>query len=235
MQNHLVFDSKSESYFYSQCIERYALSKKNAPMNIVECGSGDGMPIIRAVKVVDYQGSIVSYEINEHAHRQALENIRKHQMMGSYQVFNQSFFDAKQFNSTECLISDPPFLPCLSNNMIDPYLRGGNNGNEFTKRLFEHCFDEMIILIPSYTDPIGTIEHARDQGYDIIDFMISPMELTFYSKDKEVYNRLKAMKQEEKSFFVNDYFLLAGVHFKKSQRKNSDKFKGLIKLLTANW
>lgn len=233
-KDHLVFDSKSESFFYSQCVERYVLSNPSAPKEVIECGSGDGLPIIRALQSTGYSGSVTSYEINEHAYKSACENIQQYQFKGRYEVLNQSFFDEASTTSKEFLISDPPFLPSLSDKMIDPLLRGGNNGNEFTLKLIDCDFEEMILLVPSYTDPIGTLTYAREKCYDALDYMVAPMKLTFYSKDTEVYRQLKTLEQQGKAFFNDDIFFLAGVHFKKSSNVNTTQYDILQRVLTTN-
>ena len=229
-----VFDSREESTFYGSCIRRFLFTKPKIDSQIVECGSGDALPIIDAIQGTDFNGMVTSYEINQSAADLATEHIAKSGLNDSYQVINENFLKVGLSSSYDVLISDPPFLPSLSDEIIDPYLRGGDNGNEFTLDLIKMGYQEMVLMIPSYTDPVKTLEVAREHGYDLLDFVIAPMKLTFYSKDPEVYSRLTYMRALDKAFFSDDYFLLAGVHFKKQNITDESKWEVLHRLITTD-
>lgn len=47
-------------------------------------------------------------------------------------------------------------------------------------------FDSAILLISSYANPVETLQHARQQGYQVTDFMISPMPFGYYSSEPKV-------------------------------------------------
>lgn len=47
-------------------------------------------------------------------------------------------------------------------------------------------FDSAILLISSYANPVYTLEHARKHGYQVTDFMISPMPFGYYSSEPKV-------------------------------------------------
>lgn len=47
-------------------------------------------------------------------------------------------------------------------------------------------FDSAILLISSYANPVETLQHARKQGYQVTDFMVSPMPFGYYSSEPKV-------------------------------------------------
>ena len=47
-------------------------------------------------------------------------------------------------------------------------------------------FDSAILLISSYANPVHTLEHARKHGYQVTDFMVSPMPFGYYSSEPKV-------------------------------------------------
>lgn len=47
-------------------------------------------------------------------------------------------------------------------------------------------FDNMVLLLSSYCDPVATIEHARRQGYRVTDFMVTPLPFGYYSSEPKV-------------------------------------------------
>ncbi len=47
-------------------------------------------------------------------------------------------------------------------------------------------FDSAILLISSYANPVGTLEHARKNGYQVTDFMLTPMPFGYYSSEPKV-------------------------------------------------
>lgn len=47
-------------------------------------------------------------------------------------------------------------------------------------------FDSAILLISSYANPVETLHHARQQGYQVTDFMVTPMPFGYYSSEPKV-------------------------------------------------
>lgn len=47
-------------------------------------------------------------------------------------------------------------------------------------------FDSAVLLISAYANPVETIEHAKQQGYQVTDFMVTPMPFGLYSSEPKV-------------------------------------------------
>ena len=43
-----------------------------------------------------------------------------------------------------------------------------------------------MLLVPAYSDPIKTMEHARAEGYGIVDYMETPLPFGVYSSEPKV-------------------------------------------------
>ncbi len=48
-------------------------------------------------------------------------------------------------------------------------------------------FDSAILLISSYANPVDTLQHARNHGYQVTDFMVTPMPFGYYSSEPKVF------------------------------------------------
>lgn len=47
-------------------------------------------------------------------------------------------------------------------------------------------FDSAILLISSYANPVETLQHATKHGYQVTDFMVTPMPFGYYSSEPKV-------------------------------------------------
>ena len=54
------------------------------------------------------------------------------------------------------------------------------------QELMTFGFDSAILLLSSYANPVETLEFARQNGYQVTDFMISPMPFGTYSSEPKV-------------------------------------------------
>jgi len=46
--------------------------------------------------------------------------------------------------------------------------------------------EEAMLLVPAYSDPIKTMEHARAEGYGVVDYMERPLPFGVYSSEPKV-------------------------------------------------
>jgi hypothetical protein len=88
-------------------------------------------------------------------------------------------------------------------------------------------------LISAYSNPVETIEYALSQGYQVVDFMISPLKFGYYSSEAKVKNTIKALRSARKAFYSQNIYLLAGVLFKQKSSGETDISKELVQVLTA--
>jgi hypothetical protein len=184
-----VFFCPEESQFYSQCLEKMLLNDCTPMDTVIEFGAGDGSPVINYLLKNRFAGQIHGYELNPKAYEVARARINQYQLNNQYIIHNTCFFKAATSNlnsNTKYLIANPPYLPASDSNICMPELHGGSDGATITKRLFTVGCDTVLLMISAYSNPVETVEYAREQGYCTADFMISPMPFGYYSSEPKV-------------------------------------------------
>ncbi|AFY33635.1 hypothetical protein [Calothrix sp. PCC 7507] len=228
-----IFFCPEESQFYSQCIERMVLNTCEDLTSIVEFGAGDGSPVINSLLKCQFNGLINGYELNSHACEVAQFRIERHKLTHKYVVHNSCFFNKDWQSAANYLISNPPYLPAINNDLYIPALHGGIDGSSITKQLLSMDCQSAMLMLSAYSDPVGTIEYAIAQGYHVEDFMTSPMSFGYYSCEPQVKQRIVELRQHHKAFYSQNIYILAGVLFKKHHNSQADMSSELIKIMTA--
>ncbi|MBV6626780.1 MAG: methyltransferase [Rivularia sp. (in: Bacteria)] len=226
-----VFYCPQESEFYSQCIKELVFKQCNLNEIIIEFGSGDGIPVINSLLKSNYKGKIYGFELNDSAYELAKSNIRKHELDNSYIVINQSFFDSPN-NNKKYLISNPPYLPAIDNKIYQPLLHGGTDGSEIARKLLSLNYENVLLMVSSYSNPRSLIEYANQNGYSTANFIISPLNFGYYSSEPKVKSTISEMQRKGMAFYSDNIYLLAGVLFSRNQAK-VDLSSELIQIMTS--
>jgi hypothetical protein len=90
-----------------------------------------------------------------------------------------------------------------------------------------------MLMISAYSNPVETIEYALNQGYQVVDFMISPLTFGYYSCEPKVKKRISELRKNRKAFYSQNIYFLAGVLFKKRDSSSMDLSVELLKVMTA--
>jgi methylase of polypeptide subunit release factors len=228
-----IFFCPEESMFYSQCLDRMVLDNCENATAIIEFGSGEGSPVINSLLKHRFDGLINGYELNPQACEIAQARIEYYDLSHKYVIHNASFFHQERPSDRTWLIANPPYLPAIDNDLYMPALYGGTDGSSITKELLAMEYPSAMLMISAYSDPIGTIEYAVAQGYQVDDFIASPMSFGYYSSEPKVRRRIAEMHQQHKAFYSQNIYVLAGVFFAKRHNRKSDLSMELIKVLTA--
>ncbi|AFZ01761.1 hypothetical protein [Calothrix sp. PCC 6303] len=228
-----IFFCPEESQFYSQCIERMVLNVCEDFTSIVEFGAGDGSPVINTLLKCQFNGLINGYELNSQACELAQYRIERYNLSHKYVVHNSCFFNKDWQSEENYLISNPPYLPAINNDLYIPALHGGIDGSSITKQLLSLDCQSAMLMISAYSDPVGTIEYAITQGYHVEDFIASPMSFGYYSSQPKVKQRMIELREHRKAFYSQNMYILAGVLFKKQHNLKVDISAELIKIMTA--
>ncbi|MEP0955058.1 SAM-dependent methyltransferase [Microcoleus sp. FACHB-1515] len=197
---------------------------------IVEFGSGDGSPVIKALLRSDFNGTVHGFELNASACEIASARVQEYELEPHYQLYNTSFFEADR-PIASVIISNPPYLPAIDNNLYQPLLHGGIDGITITKKLLELGYDEAMMMISSYSNPKGLIDFAEKQGYCVSNFLVSPLPFGYYSSDPKVKSRITEMREQDQAFYSSQMYCLAGVLF--SQRCETDLTEEFLKVITT--
>lgn len=229
-----IFDCQEESSFYSYCLEMLVLNRCDNSEIIVEFGSGDGMPVINAVRRTKFGGKIEGYEINDSACNIAFSNIEKYALKDTYIIHKSCMFENIQGISRKYLVSNPPYLPAPNNQIRLPFIYGGKDGSDITKQLIELNFDNILLIIPSYSDPEGIISYALLRDYHVSDFIISPIKFGYYSSEPAVRTRIGELRQNNMAFYSENIYLLAGTLLQKKYASVKNNLASeLIQILTV--
>jgi hypothetical protein len=227
-----VFNSPEESIYYAHCLRYLVFDRLNPERNVVEFGSGDGVPVVSAAQNANFRGFITGFEVNPAACEKARDLIAACGLQDRYDVIHGSFFDQTTFCKEDILISDPPFLPARTSQIMDPLLWGGNDGSEIYLKLIAQGYDTLMLMVASYSNPLKVLSAAFEQGYTVQDFLVSPMTIGEYSLEKPVWERLQEMKHAGEAFYSETHFLLAGVVLDKHHARTSVA-KELTSVLTS--
>lgn len=104
-----------------------------------------------------------------------------------------------------------------------PALWGGVDGANLTRELLSGGFGSAMMMISAYSNPVRTLQHARERGYVVADFLVQPLPFGTYSSQDVVVQHLQEMKGRGEAFYRDTgatsgrrpYYFLAGVLFQK--------------------
>lgn len=227
-----VFYCPEESNFYSHCIETLVLNQCVSSETMVEFGSGDGTPIINLLMRTRFNGIIHGFELNSSAYKIAQANLEEYELGNNYIISNSSFFESS-IPKAKYLISNPPYIPSADNNIYQPLLHGGKDGSTIAKRLLSLEYENVLLMLSSYSNPKGLIDFAREQGYYTANFLVSPLPFGYYSSEPKVKNTLIELRDKDMAFYSENIYLLAGVLFAKQNESAVDLSNELIQLMTS--
>lgn len=227
-----VFFCPEESNFYAHCLETLVLKNCFSSEAIIEFGSGDGSPVIQSLLRTNFEGIIHGFELNELACQAANSRIKQYKLSDKYLIHNRCLFDATKLDATY-LVSNPPYLPALDNKLYQPLLHGGTDGITVTKKLLSLDYENVLVLVSSYSNPEGLINYAQANDYSVADFVISPLQFGYYSSEPKVRDRIRDLRSINRAFYSSNIYLLAGVLFTKESPLQGDLSTELIKLLTC--
>ncbi|WP_225913967.1 SAM-dependent methyltransferase [Leptolyngbya ohadii] len=228
-----VFFCPEESHFYAQCIEKMLLNQGTEAITAVEFGAGDGSPVIHSLLKAPFAGEIHGFELNAAACELAQARIQQYRLQGKYFVHNHCFFEGLKSKNPEYLIANPPYIPAPDDDICMPALHGGVDGATITKKLLTLDCDNVMLMISAYSNPIDTIEHALSQGYQVSDFMVTPLQFGYYSSEPKVRNWITEMRKRREAFYSANIYFLAGVLFQKKRHAGVDLSAELLQVMTA--
>lgn len=227
-----VFFCPEESNFYSHCLETLVLKNCFNSDSIVEFGSGDGSPVIKSLLRTEFDGTIHGFELNGLACEVANSKVKEYKLTDKYIIYNRCLFDSAKPDATY-LVSNPPYLPALDNKIYQPLLHGGIEGITVTKQLLSLNYQNVLVIVASYSNPEGLIKYALAKDYSVSDFLILPIQFGYYSSEPKVKDRISELRRNNKAFYSENIYLLAGVLFTKESAATGDLSAELLKLMTC--
>jgi hypothetical protein len=209
-----IFYDPAESSFYSYCLEMLVFKACAPSTKLIEFGSGDGRPVIQALRRSGFPGVIEGFEPNDMAYRMACANIAQAGLGAQYHVLPRAF-EAAACSPNAYLIANPPYLPAPHADIRLPFLYGGKDGTDITKRLLECDVEKILLILSSYSCPAEMIAHARERQYVVSHFIVLPARFGYYSTDPVVKKRIRHLHRAQKAFYSEQIYLIAGVLFQR--------------------
>jgi methylase of polypeptide subunit release factors len=226
-----IFFCPEESNFYSNCLENFVF-RDTQDAECVEFGSGDGTPVIHSLLRNKFYGIIHGFELNDSACKVANLTIDEYNLNSKYVIYNSSLFDTSKPDA-DYLVANPPYLPAPDNDIYMPLLFGGEDGATITNDLLSLGYDNVVLLVSSYSNPKSTIDHARDNDYYVTNFTVLPLKFGYYSSEPKVKKHIEELRKNNMAFYSGDYYFLAGVLFKKYSDSNVDLSHELTQVMTS--
>lgn len=226
-----VFYCPEESNFYSHCLETLVLNECYSSTIIVEFGSGDGSPVINSLIKTRFNGVIHGFELNTGAYKIAKSNIQEYELTDKYIIHNTSFFESS-IPKAGYLISNPPYLPAVDKNIYQPLLHGGTDGSTIARKMLDLDYENVLLMLSSYSNPEGLINYAIAKGYYVANFIVAPLRFGYYSSEPKVKDTILELRNKGMAFYSKNIYLLAGVVFKQHQ-PGVDLSTELIHLMTS--
>ncbi len=227
-----IFFCPEESLFYSTCLDNLVLRNCQKCETIVEFGSGDGSPIINSLLRNPFNGVIHGFELNTSAWKVANSTIDEYNLSDKYVIYNSCLLESSK-PEAEYLIANPPYLPAPDNDIYMPLLFGGIDGATVTNNLLSLNYENVLILVSSFSNPKSTIEHAKSIGYSVNSFLVLPLKFGYYSSEPKVKKHIEELRKKQIAFYSGEYYFLAGVFFKKQQECSIDLSNELTKVMTS--
>ncbi|TVP58907.1 MAG: SAM-dependent methyltransferase [Nodularia sp. (in: Bacteria)] len=227
-----IFFCPEESNFYSNCLETFVLKNCRNSESIVEFGSGDGSPMINSLLKNKFDAVIHGFELNTSAWKLANSKIDEYNLAHKYRISNSCLFNASKPNA-EYLVANPPYLPAPDSDIYMPLLFGGVDGATVTNNLLSLDYENVLVLVSSFSNPTSTINKAEQNNYSVQNFMVLPLKFGYYSSEPKVKKYIESLRKKKMAFYSKDYYFLAGVLFKKCQVATINLSNELAQVMTS--
>jgi hypothetical protein len=234
------FSSTDESahYGFSVCflLDHYREQLRWQDDGVVELGTGDATAIADVVRALPGL-RVHSYDISPGSVDRARANIAERGLADRYTVELGDFFDAVDAAgagggpSVATVISNPPYIPAPDGDIRMPELWGGPHGNDLALRLLKAGYENAILAVPSYSDPVTTLATAGDLGYRVANFLAMGLDFGPYSSEPKVLKHIRRLCAEGRGWAGEDGYMVAVALFTRNPRIRADRTSELLRAL----
>ncbi|WP_228395009.1 methylase [Modestobacter roseus] len=231
------FDCAEESAHYAFGVQllltQYASLVPWEREGVAELGSGDARAIahvVRAVPALRVHGTDISGSSVARA-RETIEGVG---VADRYTVEHGDFFawaDSAGGERVSTVIANPPYLPAPDGELLMPELWGGWYGNDLALRLLKAGFDHLLVALPSYSDPAGTLAVAAEQGFRVANFLAMGLEFGVYSREPKVREHISRLTAEGRGWAGEDEYVVAVALLTRSPELRRDRAVELLRAL----
>ena len=231
------FSSADESahYGFSVCmlLQHYREQLGWERDGVVELGTGDATAI--ADVVAGLAGLRVrSFDISAVSVEQARANIDERGVGDRYTVELGDFFDGADSTghpAARTVISNPPYIPAPDRDILMPELWGGIYGNDLSLALLKAGYDNVVLAVPSYSDPVTTLGTAADLGYRVVNFLAMGLDFGPYSAEPKVARHIRRIVDEGRGWAGDAEYMVAVALFTRDDAIPGDRMAQLVRAL----
>ncbi len=231
------FSSADESahYGFSVCmlLQQYREQLGWEADGVVELGTGDAAAIADVVRSLPGL-RVRSYDISAESVERARENIAARGVADRYTVELGDFFDRADSAGglpVSTVIANPPYIPAPDREIRMPELWGGVHGNDLVLQLLKAGYQNVVVAVPSYSDPVTTVATAADLGYRVANFLAMGLDYGPYSSEPKVHEHIGRMCAEGRGWAGDDEYMVAVALFTRNPDVPGDRADQLLRSL----
>jgi hypothetical protein len=200
---------------------------------VVELGTGDATAI--ADVVARLPGLRVrGFDISAPSIEKARANIAARGVADRYTVELGDFFDRADSAAgpqVSTVIANPPYIPAPDRDILMPELWGGVHGNDLALQLLKAGYRNVLVAVPSYSDPETTVRTAVDLGYRVANFLAMGLDYGPYSSEPKVRGHIRRMCAEGRGWAGEDEYMVAVALFTQDPGIPGDRSAQLLRAL----
>jgi len=203
---------------------------------VVELGTGDATAIADVVAALPTL-RVRSFDISPPSVEVARANIAARGVADRYTVELGDFFDqadAAGAPRAATVISNPPYIPAPDRDILMPELWGGVRGNDLLLQLLKAGYDNLLVAVASYSDPVTTIRTAADLGYRVANFLAMGLDYGPYSSEPKVRAHIRRLCAEGHGWADETGYMVAVALITKNAAIPGDRSDQLIRALQCD-
>lgn len=231
------FSSADESahYAFSVCVllQQYRKQLGWDTDGVVELGTGDASVVADVVRSLP-DLRVRGYDISADSVERARRNIAARGVADRYTVELGDFFDQADSAGgppVSTVIANPPYIPAPDRDILMPELWGGVHGNDLALQLLKAGYENVIVAVPSYSDPVATVAIGTDLGYRVANFLAMGLDFGPYSSEPKVARHIRRLVADGRGWAGEREYMVAVALFTSNPELPGDRAEQLLRAL----
>ena len=230
------FSSVDESSHYGASVAmllgQYRAQLRWDDDGVVELGSGDASAIAGALRALPGL-RVTGFDISAASVQRACENIAARGVADRYTVEVGDFFDRTGAGGppVRTAIANPPYIPAPDGDILMPELWGGVHGNDLTLRLPQAGYEDVVVAVASYADPVAVVTLAAGLGYRVVNFLAMGLDYGPYSSEPKVAEHIRSLVAEGRGWAGERGYMVAVTLFSRDPALPGDRADELLSSL----
>jgi predicted RNA methylase len=214
-------------------LARYRAELRWDDDGVAELGSGDATAVAETVRALPGL-RVRGFDISADSVERARENIAALGVADRYTVEVGDFFDqpdAAGGPPVRTAIANPPYIPAPDADILMPELWGGVHGNDLVLRLLAAGYDNVVVAVASYADPVTTVTTAAELGYRVVNFLAMGLDYGRYSSEPKVAAHIRRLVAEGRGWAGERGYMVAVTLFTRDPALPGDRCGELLSAL----